>query len=328
MVRARRRSATFALTMVNEDNADTANTASLGWTFTLDNDNPTLQSLALNQTITQIYTVTVSDGHGGTVLQDVTVTITGANDAPTIVAGTTTASGGVTEDAGPPTLSSGGTIAFRDVDLVDTHTAGFVLKSSDASADLPGFAEGNGPGAAQIGVFALTMVNEDNADTANTASLGWTFTLDNDNPTLQSLALNQTITQIYTVTVSDGHGGTVLQDVTVTITGANDAPTIVAGTTTASGGVTEDAGPPTLSSGGTIAFRDVDLVDTHTAGFVLKSSDASADLPGFAEGNGPGAEQIGVFALTMVNEDSEPIPLRWAGPLRSTTTTRRCSRWR
>ena len=291
---------TFALTMVNEDNADTANTASLGWTFTLDNDNPTLQSLALNQTITQIYTVTVSDGHGGTVLQDVTVTITGTNDAPTIVAGTTTASGGVTEDAGTPTVSSGGTIAFRDVDLVDTHTAGFVLKSSDASADLPGFADGNGSGAAKIGTFALATVSEDPADTTNTASLGWTFTLDNDNPTLQSLALNQTITQVYTVTVSDGHGGTVLQDVTVTITGANDAPTIIAGTTTASGGVTEDASTPTLSSGGTIAFRDVDLVDTHTAGFVLKSSDASADLPGYSE-VAPLSE-IGTFALTTVSE--------------------------
>ncbi|WP_213287080.1 VCBS domain-containing protein [Bradyrhizobium sp. sGM-13] len=298
----------FALTMVNEVNDDTVNTASLGWTFTLDNNDLTLQSLALNQTITQIYTVTVSDGHGGTVLQDVTVTITGTNDAPTIVAGAaTTASGGVTEDTGlvSGNIGTSGTIAFRDVDLIDTHTAAFALKSSDASADLPGFAEGNGPGAAKIGAFALTMANEVNDDTVNTASLGWTFTLDNNDPTLQSLALNQTITQIYTVTVSDGHGGTVLQDVTVTITGTNDAPTIVAGAaTTASGGVAEDTGVVSgkIGTSGTIAFQDIDLIDTHTASFALKSSDASADLPGFAEGTGPGAAKIGAFALTMVNE--------------------------
>ena len=137
--------------------------------------------------------------------------ITGTNDAPTIVAGSTTASGSVTEDAGVASgeIGTSGTIAFQDVDLIDTHGATFVLKSSDASADLPGFAEGSGPGAAKIGEFALTMVNENNTDDGNTGSLGWTFTLDNEDPSLQSLALNQTITQIYTITVSDGHGGTV-----------------------------------------------------------------------------------------------------------------------
>ena len=57
-----------------------------------------LQSLAAGQAITQVYTVTISDGHGGTVPQDVTVTITGVNDGPTITAGSTTPTGGVTED--------------------------------------------------------------------------------------------------------------------------------------------------------------------------------------------------------------------------------------
>ena len=203
-------------------------------------------------------------------------------------------------------IGTSGTIVFQDVDLIDTHGATFVLKSSDASADLPGFAEGSGPGAAKIGEFTLTMVSEDNLDTANTGSLGWTFTLDNNDPTLQSLALNQTITQIYTITVSDGHGGTVPQDVTVTITGTNDVPTIVAGSTTASGAVTEDVDVASdeIGTSGTIAFQDVDLIDTHGATFVLKSSDASADLPGFAEGSGPGAAKIGEFTLTMVSEDN------------------------
>ena len=44
-----------------------------------------LQSLAVGQTITQVYTVTLDDHHGGTVTQDVTVTIIGTNDAPTII---------------------------------------------------------------------------------------------------------------------------------------------------------------------------------------------------------------------------------------------------
>jgi Ca2+-binding RTX toxin-like protein len=44
-----------------------------------------LNDLAKNQTIFQNYTVTVSDGHGGTVDHAVTVSLTGANDAPIAV---------------------------------------------------------------------------------------------------------------------------------------------------------------------------------------------------------------------------------------------------
>ena len=124
------------------------------------------------------------------------------------------------------TLSTSGTITFQDVDLIDTHTASFVLKSSDATANLPGFAEGVAPPApAQIGTFALTAVSEDNTDTSNIGSLGWSFTLADNDPTLQSLAKDQTITQIYTVTVKDNNNATVTQDVTVTLTGTNDTPT-------------------------------------------------------------------------------------------------------
>src|SRR5204863_478814 len=153
-----------------------------------------LQSLAAGETITQVYTITVYDGHtGGTVTKDVTVTITGTNDAPTIDAAATTASGGVTEDTNVNAsneITASGAVAFNDVDLIDLHAASFVLKSSDANANLPGFTEGSGAGAASIGTFALT-VSENNTDTNSAGSVGWTFTLDDGNPTLQSLAAGQ-----------------------------------------------------------------------------------------------------------------------------------------
>ena len=68
-------------------------------------------------------------------------------------------------------------------------------------------------------------MSENQPTPINTASVGWTFTLDDNDPILQSLAAGQTITQVYTVTVMDNNGGTVTQDVTITITGTNDAPT-------------------------------------------------------------------------------------------------------
>jgi len=154
------------------------------------------------------------------VTQDVTVTITGTNDTPTIVGGSTTPTGGVTEDqtiasgqvvaldnADPNTdLATSGTITFQDVDLIDTHTASFVLKSTDASADLPGFTEGSGAGAANIGTFAIdASVTEHNNDTTNTGTLGWTFTLADSDPVLQSLAAGETITQGYTGTPASSY---------------------------------------------------------------------------------------------------------------------------
>ena len=218
----------FAITAVNENNTDTGDTASLGWTFRLADDNTVLQSLAAGETSTQIYTVTIVDNNGAAISQDVAVVITGTNDEPTIVTGATTASGGVIEDSNIVlgNIGTSGTITFQDVDLIDTHTASFALKLTSATADLPGFAEGNGAGAANIGSFAITAVNENNTDTGDTASLGWTFRLADDNTVLQSLAAGQTITQIYTVTIVDNNGAAISQDVAVVITGTNDKPTI------------------------------------------------------------------------------------------------------
>ena len=87
---------------------------------------------------------------------------------------------------------------------------------------LPGFAEGTGPNVAHIGTFAINgNVTENRGDTINTGTLGWSFTLSDTDPVLQSLAAGQTITQVYTVTIKDNNNATVTQDVTVTITGSN-----------------------------------------------------------------------------------------------------------
>ena len=48
-------------------------------------------------------------------------------------------------------------------------------------------------------------MTENNSDTTNTGTLGWTFTLSDTDPVLQSLAAGQTITQVYTVTIKDNN---------------------------------------------------------------------------------------------------------------------------
>ncbi len=297
---------TFALDPVVES-PGASSRGSVGWTFTLDDDDPVLQSLAEGQTITQVYTVTVDDHHGGTVTQDVTVVITGKNDAPTVTSSNAAATGKVIEDAGL-TLSIDGVLAIQDLDLIDTHTASAVFKSSSSDAHLPGFVEGD----TNIGTFTIDpSVLESNTDTNNGATLGWHFTLDNSNAMLQSLAEGQTITQVYTVTFTDNHNATVTQDVTVTITGVNDAPTITSDAEAAAGHVVEDAGL-TLSIDGTLAIQDLDLIDTHSASAAFKSSSISSALPGFdADSTNLGTFTIDPSVLESTTDTDNGATLGW-----------------
>ena len=54
------------------------------WTYTLDNTLAATQALKEDQTVTQQYTVRVTDDFGAYVDQTVTVTINGTNDVPVV----------------------------------------------------------------------------------------------------------------------------------------------------------------------------------------------------------------------------------------------------
>ena len=153
------------------------------------------------QTVTFKIQVTATSGPDTGVVE-IPVTITGENDAPTIVVGAaTTIAGGVKEDVAVTSghIETNGAITFQDFDLTDAHTATVALTST-ASA-LPHFVAGT-----EIGHFTIDPVSEDLTDTNNQGSVGWHFTLDDNDPTLQSLAEGQTITQTYTITIKDNNG--------------------------------------------------------------------------------------------------------------------------
>jgi VCBS repeat-containing protein len=146
---------------------------------------------------------TIEDEHGATSSSTVAVTVTGTNDAPVIDAGNTTASGSVAELAdGDPQENvavhhADGSIAFTDADTTDTHSA-------TATPD----------GAGYLGSFTLDPVND------GTDSVAWHFSVSDAD--MDALTGGQVVTQTYTVEVSDGHGGVVEQDVTITLTGSDD----------------------------------------------------------------------------------------------------------
>ncbi|MGI2860781.1 VCBS domain-containing protein, partial [Shewanella algae] len=85
--------------------------------------NSLVQFLAVGETITLSFDVTVDDGNGGTDTDTVTVTITGTNDAPVL---SIDMSGAVTEDVDVINgmLSDSGDLSFTDVDINDSHSVG------------------------------------------------------------------------------------------------------------------------------------------------------------------------------------------------------------
>ena len=91
------------------------------------------------------------------------------------------------------------------------------------------------PPAGAIGSLTATLTNVATGD--GQGIVGWTYTL--NDAAAQFLAAGETRTEVYVVKITDDDGQFVTQNVTITITGTNDAPTVSAAD--ASGAVTEDA---------------------------------------------------------------------------------------
>ncbi len=224
------------------------NNGTINWDYTITEGE--LDFLAAGETVTVVYTITVNDANGGTDTQDVTVTITGANDV--LVIAVVDVAGAITEGA---TLSDAGSITFTDLDLTDTPTATEVTKSVTTALTLT---------AAQQTAIENAFTISPDAGNTNNGTINWDYTI--TEAELDFLAAGETVTVVYTITVDDANGGTDTQDVTITITGANDVPVIAV--VDVAGSITEGA---TLSDAGSITFTDLDLTDTPTASEVTKS---------------------------------------------------------
>lgn len=180
-----------------------------------------LDFLSAGETLTGTYTVTLDDNWGSTATQNITVVMTGANDAPTLVPALGKVSATITE--GSNVLTDSGSISFADVDLLDMVTA-------SASANITAVKSNNTAlvlSAAQIA--AIQNAFSFTATAGNNGTINWTYAItEND---LNFLASNDRVSAVFTVTVNDGHGGTASQDITVTLNGTADAP-IIAGMAT------------------------------------------------------------------------------------------------
>ncbi|WP_040310025.1 cadherin-like domain-containing protein, partial [Asticcacaulis biprosthecium] len=101
----------------------------VNWTFSVDNDD--IQFLAVGQTLTQTYDVTVSDGWASDT-ETVTITITGTNDAPVLTGVQATLEDG-TEDEDYIVSVEDLLAGFTDVDDLDTLSVANLTASNGAT---------------------------------------------------------------------------------------------------------------------------------------------------------------------------------------------------
>ena len=207
----------FTVTLRDEANGLNDPWGSVEWSYSVANAD--VQYLAAGETRVMVYKIEIIDLDGNTLTVPVTVTITGTNDAPVI----TTAAAAMTLDEDAATqLTATSALSFTDIDSIDTHSAS--VTSVTASGKTTGLALDT---AALQALLSTTV-----STTAGTAPAGATgqiaYTFSAPSTAFQYLAQGEQLTLTYTLTLSDGKGGTATRDVSIIITGANDAPVLSA----------------------------------------------------------------------------------------------------
>lgn len=242
-------------------------------------------SLAVGQTATASFTYRVTDADGDTGSATVTFTITGTNDAPLITSAPQV--GAVTEiaDNAPgenqTVHGQSGAVRFSDVDTFDTHAASFA-------------AQGSG----YRGTFVLAPVDQAGD------SVGWSFSV--PDAALDDLQAGQTLTQVYRVTVDDGHGGTASQNVTITLTGTSDAVNTAPVAAADSYSTNEDT-PLTVAAAAGVLSNDTDAEGSPLSA-ALVSGPAHGTFSLNADGSftyAPDANYSGTDSFTYKASDGD-----------------------
>ncbi len=194
--------------------------------------------LGEGESITLKYTITVTDGEAPQT-QDITVTIKGTNDRPTLeLASTADASTGnlvITEDS--PTVVTG-QAKGSDVDVNDDLVYGLSAPTAAPSVDSSNIT-GNTMADSAVGKYGTLSIDPDTGEYTYTlqakpdadayaggeSNADYIAALGRYNA-LQALDTDAHGSEKFTIYVQDENGAWTSQDITVAVTGANDAPKV------------------------------------------------------------------------------------------------------
>ncbi|HNB42630.1 MAG TPA: VCBS domain-containing protein, partial [Burkholderiaceae bacterium] len=219
-------------------------------TFTFTPNNAAVQGL--KSSVTQNFTVSVSDGQGGTTNGTLAFSIAGTNDTPAAVADTA-----IAVEAGGAANASAGTNPTGNVLSNDTDRDSGDTK---AVSDVVYGATHGSVGSALAGAYGSLTLN---------ANGSYTYTVNNGNSSVQGLKSGGSLTDTFTYTVVDGSGVSSQSTLTVTINGANDNPAASndAGSATEKGGVSN--GSAGSDATGNVLGNDSDPDAGDTASLVV-----------------------------------------------------------
>ena len=205
--------------------------------------NGQFEYLAVGESATDNFSYTIDDGNGATDTATVFVTINGANDAPTADNDSTS----IGEDFGATDITAALLAGDTDPDTNDT-----------------------------LGITAL-----DTTGTVGTVSLVAGVVAYDPDGKFDYLAVGQTVMDSFSYTVDDGNGGIDTATMTVSISGANDAPVLAT------------SGSPTLA--------DINEGDTLNSGDLVSAIIASAGGDPVTDADASPQEGIAVTAVDDSN---------------------------
>lgn len=196
----------------------------LDWLFSLADSN--VDFLAAGEVLTTVYEVRVADSHSAGSVQDVTIVIAGANDVSGVDAGNSVLASSISElpdvrDSNSIDTTSG-TIAFSDPDLSDRPTGSIDAPQQaviwhDATHDYTSQLS-----ASQIAGFESALQIGTPSGNTNIGIIDWTYST--DDKSLDFLGTGDIVTITTPIVIDDHNGGTVSQNVVITINGTNDNP--------------------------------------------------------------------------------------------------------
>ena len=173
--------------------------------------NAALDALPIGSNAKDVFSFAVSDSDGGNVTQQLTFNITGADDTPVVAAVSKAVADTAAADAGAVvasgTAGTGGTGVLAGDSDRDTGDSLTVTAVNGTAGNV---------GSNVAGTYGTLHLNADGS---------YSYTA---NAALDALPSGSNPTDVFSFTVSDGHGGNgnVTQQLTFNITGADDTPVI------------------------------------------------------------------------------------------------------
>ncbi|MBF0214853.1 MAG: hypothetical protein HQM00_15045, partial [Magnetococcales bacterium] len=182
--------------------------------YTLDNTSSATQSLTAGQVVTERFTLQIKDDNNSQSV-DGTFTIQGNNDTPVAQddSATATEAGGVANGT-PGTLATGNALDNdASIDGSQTHTIA-AIRTGDSNGSGTAGTVGN----ALTGHYGTLTILSDGT---------YSYTINDTLAEVQMLrGADQTLTDTFTYTMQDANGLTDQAQITITVEGRNDAPSL------------------------------------------------------------------------------------------------------